>query len=107
MADRRLIDDLNRVVVHPPKQRERLGPAGAPGALPGRGTGKPGDASAGIASPLTEHDYTKRTFQPAMIIESSDGLFTFKLKPVKRIVMTDAGGRVVEFIYAAPPLPAP
>jgi hypothetical protein len=47
MADRRLVDDLNRVVTHPPKPPERLAPVGSPGTLPGRGTGKPGDSSAG------------------------------------------------------------
>ena len=108
MSDRRLVEDLNRLITHPPKPAERLAPAGSPGTLPGRGTGKPGSASAaGIASPLTEQDYTKRIFHAPMTIESSDGLFTFKLKPVKNITMTDAAGRVVEFVYAAPPPPEP
>lgn len=106
MADRRLPDNLNRLVKHPPKPAERLAPVAGPGALPGRFKAAPGDAGAGIASPLTEPDYSARTFHPDVIVESSDGLFTFKIKPTRQIAMTDANGRSVVFIYAAPPPPA-
>ena len=109
MADRRLVDDLNRVVTHPPKPPERLAPAGSPGALPGRGTGKPGDGNggSGIASPLTEPDYAARQYHPDLILTSSDGVFTIEVQPLAVLVLRDALGLPVRIQYAAPPPPAP
>lgn len=109
MADRRLIDDLNRVVVHPPKPRERLPAVGSPGTLPGRGTGTAGSGTgpAGIASPLTEPDYLKREYHADLILSSSDGVFTLELKPLKAIELLDARSQPVRVVYAQPVDPPP
>lgn len=105
MADRRLVHDLNRVVTHPPKPPERLAPVGSPGTLPGRGTGKPSTAGTGtgIASPLTEPDYTLREHHPDVVLTSSDGVFTLEVQPLAAIELVDANGTPVRIEYAAPP----
>lgn len=71
-------------------------------AIPER-TGSSGPVagtSGGIASPLTEKNFTKREFHAAGW-KSTDGLF--KLPAIKKVVMTDAVGAEVVFVYAAPP----
>ena len=98
MADRRLVDDLNRVVQHPPKPRERLAPVGSPGVLPGRGTGKPGDASSGtgIASPLTEQPAKTIEIIKTIAITGGDG--EVDLAQMTDVTFLDAEGREVRFI---------
>ena len=107
MADRRLVDDLNGLIKHPAKPRERLGPAGSPGALPGRGTGKRVAVGTGngIATPLNEPDYSKRKFHPAVNLPSSDGVFIFEIEPLAALEMVDAASRPLRVQYAAPPPP--
>ena len=109
MADRRLVDDLNRVVQHPEKQRERLGPVGSPGILPGRGTGKPGDATgtAGIASPLTE--LPDKTIEVVKTIAITGGDGEVDLAQMTDVTFLDAKGRAVRFILKPDerPLPVP
>src|SRR5688572_26724865 len=57
------------------KQRERLSAALAKGAIPSRkGLGTP-EGAAGIASPLIEEDYLRRTYYDPQPFYSSDGLF--------------------------------
>ena len=56
----------------------------------------PDSSASGIASPLTE---TNRTVWGTQAV-SSDGLFVWDMP--KKITMTDAIGRVVEFIYKEP-----
>lgn len=109
MTDRRLIDDLNRLIEHQPRAREPLPPAAGKAAIQGRGVGKPSPVGGrgGIASPLTEPDYTKRTWHPEVIVTSSDGVFTLGIEPIKHVEMTDADGAPVVIEYAAPPEPAP
>ena len=55
--------------------------------------------AAGIASPLVETDYADREFHAAVVITSTDGLFTLRIKPVKKIYMKDAASKdaVLEF----------
>lgn len=62
------------------------------------------EASAGIASPLTEEDVTKRTYHPNRDILSTDQLLTIQVRPVKKIILTDSNAvpRDVEFIYEDP-----
>ena len=109
MADRRLIDDLNRVVIHPPKPRERLGPAGSPGVLPGRGTGKPSSTGkgSGIASPLTEQP--AKTIEIIKTIEVTGGDAQIDLAQMTDVTFLDADGRAVRFILKPDdrPLPVP
>ena len=109
MADRRLVDDLNRVVQHPPKPRERLTPAGSPGALPGRGTGKPGDSTggSGIASPLTEQPAKTIEIIKTIAITGGDG--EVDLAQMTDVTFLDAEGREVRFILKPDdrPLPVP
>lgn len=59
--------------------------------------------SGGIASPLTEGDYTKREYWPDGIL-SSDGLFN--MPALKTLVMTDNDGASVTVNFAKPVTPA-
>ena len=80
-------------------------PAGKPvSAIPARsGTALPPSAStAGIASPLTETDYADRTFYTERNLQSTDGIFTLKVKPVHTITFNDANGSVVVMDYKEP-----
>ncbi len=110
MADRRLIDDINRVVSHPPKPRDRLAPVGSPGALPGRGTGRPGDSTGtgtGIASPLTEQP--AKTIEIVKTIEITGGDGEIDLAQMTDVTFLDAEGREVRFVLKPDdrPLPTP
>lgn len=81
-------------------------PAGKPvSAIPERsGSSAPsGGSGKGIASPLTEVDYTGREWFAEKAITSTDGIFTLKLKPIKKLTMTDALGNVVVFNFKSPP----
>lgn len=66
-------------------------------ALPGGGGGQ------GIASPLTETDYAAREWYGEKAISSTDGIFTLKIKPVKKVTMADAQGNIAVFNYKSPP----
>ncbi len=72
-------------------------------AIPAR-TGSSGlltsAATGGIASPLTEKDFSAREFHAGGWL-STDGLF--KLPAIKKVVMKDAVGSEIVFVYAAPP----
>ncbi len=111
MADRRLVDNLNALVKHPAKPRERLPAVGSPGALAGRGTGKRvgigTGTSTGIASPLTEPDYAAREYHPDQVVTSTDGVFTLEIAPLAAIELVDALGTPVRIEYAAPLPPPP
>ncbi len=109
MADRRLVDDLNRIVKHPPRPAERLGPVGSPGPLSGRGTGKPGagSAAAGIASPLTEQPAKTIEIIKTITITGGDG--QVDIGQMTDVTFLDAAGREVRFILKPSdrPLPVP
>jgi hypothetical protein len=78
-----------------------------------RGTGtykaptSSGGTGAGIASPLTETSYTAREYWPEQTLLSSDGLLSFKVKPIKKIVQTDASTTPQEVVqlFAEPVTP--
>ena len=61
-----------------------------------------GGEKGGIASPLTETSYAAREFHATQTITSTDGLFTLKIKPVKKIKFKDAGNADVEIVFKAP-----
>ncbi|MDR1995159.1 hypothetical protein [Azonexus sp.] len=76
------------------------------GAAPhATGAGLPaGQASGGgsIAGPLTEDDYAARTYHLDRNVQSSDGLLTFRVKPIKSIAFADANGNALVVNYAEP-----
>lgn len=86
-------------------RKDRVLPAAqSKSAIPARtGTAQPGGSATGsIASPLTEANYAARTWWPDQTITSSDGIFTIKLKPIKKVSFTDANDALVELIFAEP-----
>jgi hypothetical protein len=56
----------------------------------------------GIASPLTETDFSKREYHPEQIVMTTDGMITESRKRIKKVVMVDALRAGVVFQYAAP-----
>ena len=56
----------------------------------------------GIASPLTEGDYSARTWHPERTVSSSEGLFVLVIKPVATMSFTDANNRPLVISYRAP-----
>jgi hypothetical protein len=106
-AERRgtaVVEDLNRLQP-PATQRRTLRPVPPLGALPassGRGDYKPPantNPGGGIASPLTEPDYSAREWWPSGL-PSSDGLFI--LPALKKVVLQDANSAEVIIEYAGP-----
>jgi hypothetical protein len=80
-------------------------PSGVPvSAIPERiGTALPfGQTSGGIASPLTEYDYSLRTFFAERNVTDSSGILIFKIKPIKVMKFKDANLAIVEFKFADP-----
>ncbi len=84
---------------------------GAPEPLNNRGAAAKQKAStlntakgsgSGIASPLVETDYADREFHTAIMIASTDGLFTLRIKPVKKIFMKDALSNDVLLEFKSP-----
>ncbi|MDT4827639.1 hypothetical protein FQZ97_609920 [compost metagenome] len=75
-------------------------------ATKGRGSWDPNKPATGggggIASPLTETAYADRTFWAERTILSSDGLLTFKVKPIKEITQADANDLEVKQVFADP-----
>jgi hypothetical protein len=110
VTDKRLVDNLNGLIKHPPKPRERLQPVGSPGTLPGRGTGKPGDTAgtgSGIASPLTEQP--AKTIEVVKTIAITGGDGEVDLAQMTDVTFLDADGREVRMILKPDdrPLPVP
>ena len=83
----------------PPIARARIGPASGIGRITGGGSSQ--QATAGIASPLTEPDYTTRTWHTASAITTTDGIFTFVIEELASIDLTDANGAPVIIEFAA------
>ncbi|MEQ7921137.1 hypothetical protein ABQX22_18210 [Xanthomonas sp. WHRI 1810A] len=100
-------DDLNRLVTAK-RQATTLPVLQARGAVPatkGKGTYNPKNVpttSGGIASPLTETDFTKREYWSNGLL-SSDGLFT--IPSIKKLVLTDANGGEAVINLAQPITP--
>ena len=109
MTDRRLTDDLNRIIRHPPQAPERLAPVADPGALPGRATGVPSAAGTGdgIASPLTEQPLKTIEIIKTIVITGGDG--EVDIGQMTDATFLDAEGREVRFIFKPDdrPLPVP
>ena len=90
-----LVEDLNRLTGPRPVYK-KLKPIEPIGALPpSRSRGVYQEPSAGkggaggLRSPISE---ISRTYYPAQIFESSDGLVSFTLRRTRELVMRDADG---------------
>lgn len=100
-------NDLSKLV-SAKRQSTSLPVLAARGAVPatkGKGTYNPKNAPAtggGIASPLTEADFTKREYWTNGLL-SSDGLFT--IPSIKKLVLTDANGGEAVINLAQPITP--
>lgn len=106
-------DDLNSLI-RPEKKAAQLRTIEPRGSLPvQRGSAPyvaPPSAVAtggGIASPLTETDYTAREYWEEKTLLSSDGLLSFKVAAIKKIVQSDANSpaREVVQLFAEPVTP--
>lgn len=103
-------DDINSLV-RPERKRQALPPVAPRGALPtqrGRADYKAPAAATGgggIASPLTEVELAgvgDRTYWPAMLQTTTDGLFSFEVRPIKTWKFLDADGNAVLMNIAQP-----
>ena len=109
---RKAVEDINSLV-SPASQRKTLttlDPRGRLEAKQGRGDyEEPATAGGvGIASPLTEADYDDREYWDEKTITSSDGLLSFRIKPIKKIIQADANAAEVVQLFADPsPVPTP
>lgn len=103
--DQSLVTDL-RSLIKPAQEKRQLPALESRGADPGlRGTGtykEKASSVAGIASPLQEQDAATRAYFDSQLIESSDGLFTLRIRPLERLDMRDANGDEVVFRFKAP-----
>ena len=102
--------DLVRLVDQGRRPDKTLAPRAQATALPATaGSARPsqpgGAGLAGIASPLTEPDYTTRTWHAARDISTTDGIFTFVVEDLATIDMLDANGGAVAMQFAAVPSP--
>ena len=102
-----MVDDLRALTTGAKparKQLKALDPIGALAAKRGRADYTEPDApsSTGIASPLSEPDFTAREFWPEKVITSTDGLFSFKIKPIKSLRQLDANNAEVIQQFAEP-----
>lgn len=101
-----MVDDLNRLVVptSAPRTLRKLEPRGAVPATRGTANNAPVPVrqTGGIASPLTEPSYAAREFWAGSYIESSDGMLTLQIEPLKKLVLRDANNAEVVFDLAEP-----
>lgn len=101
---RSVAEDINRLVT-PPKSRRSLPTVPPVGPLPasqGRGVyeRKGRASSGGMASPLTETG--ERIYHPAVLLTTTDGIFTLQVQHVAQLHMTDVDGTEHEFNYQNP-----
>lgn len=103
MSDQSLIRSLNALLT--PDQRKKLSVIEPRGGLSGKrvsvGYKAPATGGGGIASPVTETQYSDRTSYE-ITTQSSDGLYTRVRRPVKSIRMLDANGEAVVLQFAEP-----
>jgi hypothetical protein len=102
------IKDATNRLVTTTKPREPLpAPLPRPAIAAGVGFAEPQTPPAtpgtgGIASPLTETNFTDRTYHPETLVASSDGVFQFVTKRTKSLKFTDASNRTVRIDLKAP-----
>lgn len=102
--------DLNRLIEQRQPQQPLPAAAPVPGITPKTGSASPrpkteqqAGTGGGIASPLAEADYTARTWHAPEILTSTDGLFSFLVRRVASITMTDANDEEVVLNFANKP----
>lgn len=104
MSTHDLVGTLNSLLS--PRQRKTLKAVESRGVLRGSRASvlytPKGVQGGGIASPLTETDYTVREFHPARTFYTADGYFAWEVKAPKKIVMADANGAEVIQQFAVP-----
>lgn len=62
--------------------------------------GKTATSGGGLAGPLVEKGYDKREFWPERNIATTDGILVVKVRPVKKMLMTDGTGADVELLFS-------
>lgn len=82
----------------PPRSVAIAIPTTAGSARPRQPAGAGG--TSGIASPLTEPDYTSRTWHTAREVTTTDGIFTFIVEDIDTVDMLDANGAEVALEFA-------
>ncbi|NWD49015.1 hypothetical protein [Pseudomonas gingeri] len=104
---RQILTDLNRMIQPKPVPKtlptlEQKKPIDGKKGVGAYDPKKYQGGGGGIASPLTEEDYTKREYWPDAAL-SSDGLFNFPA--LKSITLTDASGAKAVINLAQPVKP--
>jgi hypothetical protein len=104
-VDRRLIGDIARSIPSSAQHRIAATLRRRNGVDAKTGSGFPEESNtAGIASPLTEHDASTRDYWPERTIQSDYALFAVRLKPLKTVYMQDANGNDVVLQFDEPPV---
>jgi hypothetical protein len=83
---------------------DRASPAALPakvGAGKMRLSGSAPSGSGGVSGPFIETDSATRTYHPTASLVTSDGLFTFIVRPVETFGMQDGTGRAFDFTLDA------
>ncbi len=99
-----LLDQMTRAAAGQTTRQNESLPAVKPVSdIPARsGVGRPGSSGdgGGFAGPLTEAKFSDRKFWPDKTINSSDGLLSFKVAPIKEMKFYDANASalVVNFV---------
>ena len=62
----------------------------------------------GISSPLTEisSETSRQFYESPVTMYSTDGIFSFTVNALKKVIMKDATGAQVEFVYKQYPAPS-
>lgn len=102
------VNDINSIITAAAQKKtlKTIEPKGSLPAVQGRGEYEaPATSTGGIASPLTEADYDDREYWAEQTVMSSDGLLSFRVKPIKQITQRDANDAEVVQIFADPSAP--
>lgn len=103
--DADLQENLRRITASRPEPGALSAPPTPTPKLKAVGIGRPtanASGTAGIASPLTEPDYTTRTWHTAQTLTSTDGIWAIQVQHVATIDMVDDNGLAVQFSYDGP-----
>lgn len=100
------LDQLTKAAGNTTRENKTLPPKKDAPPIPARvgSSARVGSASggSGLAFPLTETAYSARLFWAERAIVSTDGLFAFRIAPVKRMTVTDGVGNTGAINFADP-----